>query len=147
MTSGQTFNFPDIVKYDTFPKLLAYNAEQPDVGTADDDAVDFEAGFGGNPPEESIEVVNPEAVPPDSASAAGSAADGSTITTGLLSLDFPAGTSVASGWTRIEVSMLPGGTGNCRAALEHCVDSQRGGSVTTGSINMGACTARRAALR
>ena len=28
MTSGQAFDFPDIVKYDTFPKLLAYNAEQ-----------------------------------------------------------------------------------------------------------------------
>ncbi len=68
----------------------------------DQDGLDdvFETGFGGD-----IEFTNPET---DTASATGSAADGSTITTGSLAVIFPSGASLASGFTKIEITFFPG---------------------------------------
>jgi len=65
----------------------------------------FEVGFGGSTPEQSIVISNPETG--DAASATGSAAEGATIETGSLSVAFPPGTSVGSGFDTIQIEYDP----------------------------------------
>jgi len=64
------------------------------IPDTDDDGLQdsFEVDFGGNPPDESILIDNPDTG--NTATSTGSAAAGSNVTSGELRVQFPAGTSV-----------------------------------------------------
>ena len=91
--------------------FIVYKPDMDEDGMTND----FESGFGGTVPEESLTVTNPETG--DEATATGSAADGATIFSGSFEIELPAGSSVDTGGGASEIVVTLDATLPARAEV------------------------------
>ena len=80
----------------------ARGGDGPSDSDSDGLADSFEDGFEGD----RITIINEDSEPPNTASSTGTAASGSTITTGELAVSLPPGTTAETATTEIEIKFV-----------------------------------------